>query len=235
MKKLVVTMIFVGVALLNAQVYTGVGTYTAESKQKACSEALAFAKGDAMEQAGTLIFSKFNSTTADKNGKVSKENQHQLIATALGVAKLKHKHEDVKTAENYQFTCSITASFDIDPAKMEKTLKEMMQKRDNDKQSAKYFTAEGYSENGQSRYKAFSAAKLNAQRNLLEVIKGAEITSLTTMNKGVIEKDKVGKLVSGKLQSAEVVKKKYDEKTKSAYVLLRIKKEFISKILKQGL
>jgi hypothetical protein len=234
MKKTILTLALLGSALLNAQNYIAEGVATKDSKNDACSTALVNAKSNALEEAGTLVFSNFNSSTSDDNGKISKVNQSKLSTAALGITKLKSKHEDVKVSQDYKFTCKVKATFEIDADEMKASLLEMMKKQADEAKLAGYFQADGYSEEGQSRYKAYSAAKLLAQRNLLEVIKGADITSLTKMDSGVIEADKIGKLISGTLAGAEVVKKEYNEKTKSAHIVLRIKKATIAKAFEEN-
>ncbi len=226
MKNIITAALFAS-TLLIAQNYTAEATHTAESKQKACNGALQNAKVDAMEQAGTLVFSRFNSSVSDTQGKISKSNQHKLTTAALGIAKLQSKKEDVSVGENYQFTCSVNAVFEIDQGKMEKTLAKMIENQEKGEILSGYFEADGYSEEGQSKYQAYSAATLIAQRNLLDVIVGADITSLTTVSEGEISSDKIAKIVSGKLRGAQVVKKEYNDATRSAYVVLRIKKSLI--------
>ena len=233
-KKAFITAVVLSSSLLCAQTYTTESEAIAQSKNEACAQALQDAKVLAMEEAGTLVFSQFSATTSEVNKKVSKSNQHQLITTALGVAKLQSKHEDVKVTPQYQFTCKVKASFSIDEDELAQSLKEMVQKQQEEQKLQGYFQAEGYSEENQSRYRAFTSATMIAQRNLLEMIQGSEITSLTTVAKGKIDKDNIGKLLSGTLQGAEVVKKKYDSKTRSAHVVLRVKKKKIADALDLG-
>jgi len=234
MKKSIVTVALVASTLLNAQTYTGNGVFTSASKDSACSSALQKAKGDAMEQAGTLIFSNFESSTTDDNGAIDKYNKDRLITGSLGVAKLKQKSETVDVGKNYHFTCKVKADFEIDADELNKTLEEMIKKEERVKHIKGYFTADGYSEEGQSRYKAFTAATAIAQRNLLETVNGANLTSLIKVNAGMIESDKVGKIINGTLQGAEIVKKEYDSKTRSAFVQMRIKKEVVVKALEES-
>jgi len=235
MKKTFLLLLGMYTHILYANTYSTTAQATAKSKDAACSDALQHAKVLAMEEAGTMVFSNFNATTSDNNGKISKSNQHELITTALGVAKLKSKTEDVKVTPQYQFQCKINATFEIDQNELQQSLKDMVQKQQEQKKLSGYFHADGYSEENQSRYRAFSAAKLIAQRNLLEVIKGADITSLTKVSDGQIETDKIGKLLNGTLQGAEVVKKEYDSKTRSAHVVLRIKKQDVVDTLNEAL
>ncbi|MEA2072210.1 MAG: hypothetical protein U9O86_01395 [Campylobacterota bacterium] len=235
MKTKIITLALLTTTLLTAQEYTGKGLSVAESKKSACSKALQNAKIEAMEKAGTVVFSNFNSSTSDTNGKISKSNRSRLTTASLGVAKLKEKSEDVKVSPNYQFSCSVQASFEIDQEEMKSKIDTLLKQQENDEKASGYFQAEGYSEEGQSRYKAFSSATLLAQRNLLEVVKGADITSLTKMDLGEMEADKVGKLIGGTLVGAEVVQKEYDKATKSAKVVVRIKKADVVRSLEKSL
>jgi hypothetical protein len=234
MEKTVITMALVAATLLNAETYTGNGEFTADSKNSACSGALQKAKGDAMEQAGTLVFSNFESTISDDNSAIDKYNKDRLITSSLGVAKLKTKSESVEVDKNYQFTCKVKADFDIDADELKDTLTKMIEEKEKQKHIKGYFTADGYSEDGQSKYKAFTSATAIAQRNLLETVNGANLTSLIKIDSGKIESDKVGKLIDGTLKGAEIVKKEYDPKTKSAYVQIRIKKEAVVKALEEA-
>ena len=234
MKKIVITMALVASTLLNAQTYTGNGEFTTNSKDSACSGALQKAKGDAMEQAGTLVFSNFVSTTSDDNGAIDKYNKDRLITGSLGVAKLKKKSESVEVGKNYQFTCKVQAIFDIDADELKDTLTKMIEKEEKVKHLKGYFTADGYSEEGQSRYKAFTAATAIAQRNLLETVNGANLTSLIKVDAGMMESDKVAKIINGTPRGAEIVKKEYDSATRSAFVQMRIKKQIVVKALENA-
>ena len=228
MKKQLIIATLLGATLLSAQTYQSTGKYTADSKNDACNAALNYAKQDALEQAGTVVLSKFSSAAKDVNGEFTKEVKDDLTTAALGTVQLKEKKEEVSTTENYQFTCKVTASFSIDQTEMKAKIDEMLQEKKKQSAVAGYFEAEGYSEEGQSRYKAFTAAKIIAQRNLLEVIKGSDLTSLTKVTDGMLESDKIGSLISGAVRGAQVVKKEYDPKFRSAMVVMRISKAKIA-------
>jgi len=234
MKNIAITTLVIGATILNAQSYSSTGISVAESKKEACSKALRNAKIEAMEQAGTVVLSNFNSNIKDKDGKISKSKQSRLETISVGVAKLKHKYEKVSTTQDYQFRCEVDASFDIDQHKFKKALQNMAKKDKKNDEAETYFIAEGYSEDGQSRYKAFTAAKLIAQKNLLEIIKGVDITSLTKVQNGVLETDKIGKIISGTLKNAEVVKREYFKDSRSALVVIKIKKSYISDAIEKS-
>lgn len=235
MKKSIITIALLTSTILSAETYTGNGEFTTDSKNSACSGALQKAKGDAMEQAGTLVFSNFVSTTSDDNGAIGKYNKDKLITGSLGVAKLKKKSESVEVGKNYQFTCKVQATFDIDADELKETLTKMIDKENKAKHLKGYFTADGYSEEGQSRYRAFTAATAIAQRNLLETVNGANLTSLIKVEAGMMASDKVAKIINGTLRGAEIVKKEYDSTTRSAFVQMRIKKEVVVKALEDAL
>jgi hypothetical protein len=114
-------------SIVNAQEYVGHGSYTSDIKTKACSQALEFAKVEAMEQAGTLVFSNFNSAKSDNNGKIDEFNQQKLITASLGVTKLKSKDEKITVTTDYQFTCKVDATFEIDSDKMQKKLNDILE------------------------------------------------------------------------------------------------------------
>ncbi|MDF1877489.1 hypothetical protein JHD47_06630 [Sulfurimonas sp. SAG-AH-194-L11] len=221
--------------LLSANTYQSIATATADSKKTACEKALAEAKVDAMEQAGTMVYSNMASIVSDSNGKIQKLNESQVMTAALGVAKLKSKKEAVTVSDNYQFTCKVATSFEIDPQEMKESLQDMLAKKKEQKALEGYFTADAYSEEGQSRYKANTAATMLAQRNLLELIKGTEITSLTKVENGMVDADKVAKIIGGKIKGAEIVKKEYDATNRSSHVVIRIKKATIADALDSSL
>lgn len=217
--------------LLFSQTYNTQGIYTAESKKSACYTALQNAKSEAIEQAGTVVFSNFSTTTSDTMGEISKSNKHELITAALGIAKLKTKSESVQITPEYQFTCKIDATFSIDQGEIKASIEKLIKEQQFEQKFNGYFQAEGFSEEGQSRYRANASAMAIAQRNLLDLIKGSEITSLTKVDKGAIEIDKIGKLLSGTLQGVEIIKQEYNPYTKSSHVVLQIKKSLVAKRL----
>lgn len=224
MKNVLVVGILFSVSILNAQTYTSSANAVADTKKSACNQALQNAKMDAIEQAGTLVLSNYQSMTKDDNGKVSKSNEEQLKTLALGIAKLNKKTENVKVTKNYQFNCEVQASFSINPDAMKEAYNDALKKQAEQKMLSGYYEADGYSEDGQSRYKAFTAATLVAQRNLLGQLQKAKITSLTKMENGQLD-DKIAKLLKGSIQGAQVIKKEYDKESRSAHVVLRISKK----------
>ena len=235
MIKVLATVGLLGATLAYAQPYTGNGEDTQDSKKSACSKALEFAKVDAMEQAGTVVFSSFNVNNAYADDKTMKRTKEQVLSTmALGVAKLLSREELVKSTSNFQFTCSVRAVFEIDQKRFAKTFKEMMAKEEKKVQEAGYFQADANSADGQSKYAAITAATAMAQRNLLEIIKPSDFTSLTKIEAGVLTSDKIIKILTGKLVGIETVKKEYDKTTGSAYVVVRVKKSQVAAILKEG-
>jgi len=52
---------------------------------------------------------------------------------------------------------------------------------------------------------------------------------------GLVESDKVGKLIGGTLAGAEVVEKEYDKATRSAKVVVHIKKADVFRSLEKSL
>ena len=235
MKKSIIAITLLGASILSAGTYNSNGEYTAESKTNACSVALNLAKQNAMEQSGTLVFSKLDSTTSDSNGDVEKKVKDKLSTISLGFVKLIDKDEAVTPTKDYQFTCKVDASFSIDEGQMKEQVEAMLEKDEKESSISGYFEAEGYSEEGQSKYKAMTAAKVVAQRNLLEVIQGSDLTSLTKVEDGLLASDKIGTLISGTIRSAQVVKQEYDAKSRSGYIVMRIKKADIAEALEASI
>jgi hypothetical protein len=85
-----------------------------------------------------------------------------------------------------------------------------------------YFEAEGTSAPGQSRFAAMISAKVDAQRQLLELIKGAKITSSTTIVNGVLQSDVMVNKIKGMIQGARMTDRKYDQKSGKAMIRLAI-------------
>ena len=95
-----------------------------------------------------------------------------------------------------------------------------------------YFEAEGYSAPGQSRFAAMIAAKVDAQRRLLEIIKGAQVTSATTIANGVLQSDVMVSKVKGIVRGAHVTAREFDRSSGTAMVRLAIGyRELLNKTL----
>ena len=67
-------------------------------------------------------------------------------------------------------------------------------------------TCIGTSEKSQSKYAAYTSAKIIAQRNLLQYLKGVKITSTTTIENGMLKSDIIKATVKGVVKGARVVK-----------------------------
>lgn len=85
-----------------------------------------------------------------------------------------------------------------------------------------YIQVVGESEAGQSRYKAKRAAKVVAQRDLVEIIKGLNLIGGTTVGDGMLEVDSIKTTVQGFLQGAVVVGEEYVPGEGYARVALRL-------------
>lgn len=85
-----------------------------------------------------------------------------------------------------------------------------------------YIQVIGESEAGQSRYKALRAATVVAQRDLLEIIKGINVSGNTTVVDGMLEKDEINTSVQGMLKGATRCGKKYDTTDRHAEVCMRV-------------
>jgi len=95
-----------------------------------------------------------------------------------------------------------------------------------------YFEAEGYSAPGQSRFAAMISAKVDAQRRLLEIIKGAKLTSETTILDGVLKSDVMVTRINGIIRGARMVAREYDRDSGTAMIRLAIGyKEFLDKAM----
>ena len=96
-----------------------------------------------------------------------------------------------------------------------------------------YVICKGESAAGQNRYAANLSAKVVAQRNLLEVIKGIHIDSSTTVQDGIDSNEIIKSRVSGMIRGTQMISTIYDEKEKYSIstVKLRMGKDLLSALL----
>ncbi|MBF0621568.1 MAG: hypothetical protein HQL54_06535 [Magnetococcales bacterium] len=85
-----------------------------------------------------------------------------------------------------------------------------------------YIQVVGYSEAGQSRFRAVRAATVVAQRDILEIFKGVAVDGETTVNDGMLESDVIRTRVSGFLRGAQKCGVRYDARERYAEVCLRL-------------
>jgi len=229
-----VFFLFIITLSLSAKQYLTTSRVLAQDKKSACQKALNSAREEALAQAGTLVISNFSSNSTDDNGKFSSISKSDLKAISVGVAKLVSKHETVEVTEDYQFYCKVETIFSINEDSMNKAMQKYLAST-NKKQNKNiiYITAEGYSEEGQSRYRAIKVATIDAKRNLLDEIKGSELFSIIEVQDGQLEADKVINSAKGTMQFVKVISKKYDNKTKSATVTVSMTKENLAKNIKR--
>lgn len=85
-----------------------------------------------------------------------------------------------------------------------------------------YILCEGESAQGQSKYAADLSAKVISQRNMLEVIKGVNITSEMTIKNGLDSSEIIKSRVDGVIKGAQIISKKYDPQTQSSIVITKL-------------
>lgn len=85
-----------------------------------------------------------------------------------------------------------------------------------------YILCEGESAEGQSKYAADLSAKVISQRNMLEVIKGVNITSEMTIKNGLDSSEIIKSRVDGVIKGAQIVSKKYNPQTQSSIVITKL-------------
>jgi len=212
-KTLLLSLLTIG--HLYASSYQANATATASSKKEACSQALSTAKEEALNQAGTFMISDFSSSTSVNKDDVKELSSHKLRALSVGTIKVVSKREKVTVEKNYTFECRVDATFSIDEEQMKTEIKNYLQSQ---KQDTKLIKAIGYSEEGQSRYRAFKAAELDAKRNLVDEIKGSHIISLLESQDGKLATDKVINGLETQIRYVKVLSKKYDSVHRSATV-----------------
>jgi len=92
-------------------------------------------------------------------------------------------------------------------------------------------TCVGISEKSQSKYAAYTSAKIIAQRNLLQFLKGVKITSTTTIENGMLKSDIIKATVKGVVKGARVVKSVYhNDGSASVYVKVYLIKDILAKL-----
>ena len=96
-----------------------------------------------------------------------------------------------------------------------------------------FIECRGESAEGQNRYAAKISAKVVAQRNLLEVIKGVRIDSQSTIEDGMFSSEVIRSRVSGTIRGAQIISNKYDKVQKFAVVTLKLQmgKDLLSALL----
>lgn len=85
-----------------------------------------------------------------------------------------------------------------------------------------YLQVIGYSEEGQSRYKAIRAAQVVAQRDLVEQMQGLSLYGSTSVKDGMLESDEIKTSVEGFLRGATKCGQKYNQDRGFAEVCMRV-------------
>lgn len=85
-----------------------------------------------------------------------------------------------------------------------------------------YIICEGESATGQNKYAADLSAKVISQRNMLEVIKGVNITSELTISNGLESSEIIKSRVDGVIKGAQIISKKYNPQTQSSVVITKL-------------
>ena len=133
MKKLSILLLFI--IPIIAKEFTGTGTYVSESKRDACKVALSYAKEEAMQHAGTLMLSTFESSTSVSDTTVKNNRERKIKQFSAGMTKLKSKNESVKVdPDSFVFTCSVDAIFEIDDKRIKEFHEDLLEdERDRQK------------------------------------------------------------------------------------------------------
>lgn len=96
-----------------------------------------------------------------------------------------------------------------------------------------FISCEGESAEGQSSYGAKISAKVIAQRNLLEVIKGVSIDSEVTVSDGMLSSDIIKSRVQGVIKGGQILSNNYNSTSKSAIAIIKLEmgKDLLSALL----
>ncbi len=85
-----------------------------------------------------------------------------------------------------------------------------------------YLQVIGFSEEGQSRYKALRAAQVVAQRDMVEILQGLSLYGNTSVKDGMLMSDEIKTSVEGFLRGATKCGQKYHENKGYAEVCMRM-------------
>ena len=96
-----------------------------------------------------------------------------------------------------------------------------------------FISCEGESAEGQSSYGAKISAKVIAQRNLLEVIRGVSIDSEVTVSDGMLSSDIIKSRVQGVIKGGQILSNNYNSTSKSAIAIIKLEmgKDLLSALL----
>ena len=96
-----------------------------------------------------------------------------------------------------------------------------------------FISCEGESAEGQSSYGAKILAKVIAQRNLLEVIRGVSIDSEVTVSDGMLSSDIIKSRVQGVIKGGQILSNNYNSTSKSAIAIIKLEmgKDLLSALL----
>lgn len=94
-------------------------------------------------------------------------------------------------------------------------------------------TCEGESAAGQNKYAAKISAKVIAQRNLLEVVKGVRIDSMVTVKDGMFSSDIITSRVQGVIRGGQIISNEYDSQEQYAVATIKLEmgKDLLSALL----
>jgi hypothetical protein len=85
-----------------------------------------------------------------------------------------------------------------------------------------YLQVVGYSEEGQSRYRALRSAQVVAQRDLLEAMQGLHLFGSTSVKDGMLQSDDIKTSVEGYLRGATKCGQEYDSSKGYGEVCMRV-------------
>jgi hypothetical protein len=126
MKKSIFLILIIN--LLFAKEFKGSGEFVSESKRDACNVALNYAKEEAMQHAGTLMLSSFESTTTAASNYSKSQRERKIKQFSMGVTKLKSKDEKVTiNQDSFVFTCRVNAVFEIDDKSINRFHQQLLQ------------------------------------------------------------------------------------------------------------
>ena len=113
-------LLFSSLAFATSETYDEEGMGFADTKNKACSQALLFAKRDALDSAGTIIRASSQSNTQVKNKSVDKVASVDISELSNRLVKVLNKSQEMLTDKEGKFICRVKAKLSVDTSAVQK-------------------------------------------------------------------------------------------------------------------
>ena len=106
-------------------------TATADSKSKACQQALLQAQKEALHQSGINIFTSFESKTTMTDNEVKKVIDNSLQSSYGNITTISKKERVTFDKDTGYITCKVEGSFEVDTSKLKSQMLALSKQYDN--------------------------------------------------------------------------------------------------------